>query len=161
MVIESLYTVISKAGLQVGNITLEPIAAINVAIKEELRLLNLALVDIGAGTSDIAITKDGNIIAYAMTSTAGDEITEALSRRYLLDFNVSEELKVQLSSQNIHHFKDIVGIEYELTTEEIVDSIKDTIDTISKGIVEKIVEFNGKAPSAVFFDWWKQPNAWT
>lgn len=150
MVIESLYTVISKAGLQVGNITLEPIAAINVAIKEELRLLNLALVDIGAGTSDIAITKDGNIIAYAMTSTAGDEITEALSRRYLLDFNVSEELKVQLSSQNIHHFKDIVGIEYELTTEEIVDSIKDTIDTISKGIVEKIVEFNGKAPSAVF-----------
>lgn len=150
MVIESLYTVISKAGLQVGNITLEPIAAINVAIKEELRLLNLALVDIGAGTSDIAITKDGNIIAYAMTSTAGDEITEALSRRYLLDFNVSEELKVHLSSQNIHHFKDIVGIEYELTTEEIVDSIKDTIDTISKGIVEKIVEFNGKAPSAVF-----------
>ncbi|NLV75907.1 MAG: cell division protein FtsA [Tissierellia bacterium] len=150
MVIESLYTVISKAGLEVGNITLEPIAAINVAIKEELRLLNLALVDIGAGTSDIAITKDGNIIAYAMTSTAGDEITEALSRRYLLDFNVSEELKVQLSSQNIHHFKDIVGIEYELTTEEIVDSIKDTIDTISKGIVEKIVEFNGKAPSAVF-----------
>ena len=78
MVIEGLYTVVSKAGLEVGNITLEPIAAINVAIKEELRLLNLALVDIGAGTSDIAITKDGNIIAYAMTSTAGDEITEAL-----------------------------------------------------------------------------------
>ena len=39
-----------------------------------------------------------------MTSTAGDEITEALSRRYLLDFNVSEEL-IQLSSQNIHHLK--------------------------------------------------------
>ncbi len=80
MVIEGLYSVISKAGLEVGNITLEPIAAINVAIKEELRLLNLALIDIGAGTSDIAITKDGKIMAYAMTSQAGDEITEALSQ---------------------------------------------------------------------------------
>jgi len=149
-VIESLYTVISKAGLEVGNITLEPIAAINVAIKEELRLLNLALVDIGAGTSDIAITKDGNIIAYAMTSAAGDEITEALSRRYLLDFNVSEQLKVQLNSQKNHRFKDVVGIEHELSTEEIVDSIYETVDTISKGIAEKIIEFNGKAPSAVF-----------
>ncbi len=77
MVVEGLYSVILKSNLQVDNITLEPIAAINVAIKEELRLLNLALVDIGAGTSDIAITKDGKIIAYAMTSTAGDEITEA------------------------------------------------------------------------------------
>ena len=65
MVIEGLYSVISKAGLE-ANITLEPIAAINVAIKEELRLLNLVLVDIGAGTSDIAITRDGKIMAYAM-----------------------------------------------------------------------------------------------
>ena len=53
MVIESLYSVISKAGLEVGNITLEPIAAINVAIKEELRLLNLALVDIGADRKSV------------------------------------------------------------------------------------------------------------
>lgn len=150
IVIESLYTVISKAGLEVGTITLEPIAAINVAIKEDLRLLNLALVDIGAGTSDIAITKDGNIIAYAMTSKAGDEITEALSKKYLLDFTYSEKLKIQLNSKDRHHFNDIVGIEYELTTEEIVNDIYETIDEISREIAEKILEFNSKAPSAVF-----------
>jgi cell division ATPase FtsA len=40
IVIEGLYSVISKSGLEVGHITLEPIAAINVAIKEELRLLS-------------------------------------------------------------------------------------------------------------------------
>ena len=71
MVIESLYSVISKAGLKLVILLLEPIAAINVAIKEELRLLNLALIDIGAGTSDIAITKDGKIMAYAMTPKQG------------------------------------------------------------------------------------------
>ena len=150
MVIEGLYSVISRAGLEVGSITLEPIAAINIAIKEELRLLNLGLVDIGAGTSDIAITRDGNIMAYAMTSQAGDEITEALSKKYLLDFNAGERLKVKLSSQDQHEFVDIVGIKHELTTKEIVDDIYDIIVKISHEIAEKIIEYNGKAPSAVF-----------
>jgi len=150
IVVEGLYSVISKSGLEVGNITLEPIAALDVAIKEELRLLNLALVDIGAGTSDIAITKDGKIIAYAMTFKAGDEITEALSKKYLLDFNAGEELKVKLNSREEHEFVDVVGIKHRLTTREIVDSIYETIEDIANEIVEKIIEFNGKAPSAVF-----------
>ena len=115
-----------------------------------MRLLNLALVDIGAGTSDIAITKDGKIIAYAMTSIAGDEITEALSKKYLLDFNTGEELKIKLSSRDKHIFTDIVGIEHNLATGEIVDNIYDIINKISREISEKIIEFNGKVPNAVF-----------
>ena len=47
--------------------TLEPIAAINVAIPENYRMLNIALVDVGAGTSDISITRDGSIIAYGLS----------------------------------------------------------------------------------------------
>ncbi|MBU5437850.1 rod shape-determining protein [Tissierella sp. MSJ-40] len=150
VVIESLYSVISKVGLEVGSITLEPIAAINVAIKEELRLLNLALVDIGAGTSDIAITKDGHIISYAMTSTAGDEITERLAKAYLLDFNNSEKLKVELSQKDEHEFTDVLGISYKMSTTEIVDNIFDIIEKIAIEISERILEYNGKAPSAVF-----------
>ncbi len=53
-VVESLYTTMNKIGLEVASLTLEPIAAINAAIPENLRLLNLVMVDIGAGTSDIA-----------------------------------------------------------------------------------------------------------
>lgn len=150
MVIEGLYSVISKAGLEVGNITLEPIAAINVAIKEELRLLNLALVDIGAGTSDIALTKDGNIMAYAMTSTAGDEITEALSKEYLLDFNQAENLKINLCKAETQEFTNIVGMKYELRSEEIVRSIENTIAEITMEIAEKILEYNEKPPAAIF-----------
>lgn len=150
IVVESLYTVMTKAGLEVGSITLEPIAAINVAIKKELRLLNLALVDIGAGTSDIAITRDGQIISYAMTQTAGDEITERLAKEYLLDFNNSEKLKVRLSKEDYHEFTDVVGVQYKLSTTEIVNSIKDIIDRIAAEIADRIIEFNGKAPNAVF-----------
>ncbi|MFA5577095.1 MAG: cell division FtsA domain-containing protein [Tissierellaceae bacterium] len=150
IVIESLYTVMAKSGLEVGSITLEPIAAINIAIKKELRLLNLALVDLGAGTSDIAITKDGQIISYAMTSTAGDEITERLAKEYLLDFNSSERLKIGLSKKDQHEFTDVVGIAHSLTRKEIVDSIIDVVEKIASEIKDRIIEFNGKAPNAVF-----------
>lgn len=150
IVVDSLYAVVSRAGLQVSNITLEPIAAINVAIKENLRLLNLALVDIGAGTSDIAITKDGTIVAYAMTSTAGDELTESLSQNFLLDFDSSEKLKVNLNTQETHEFQDIVGVIHRLSTDEIITSIEDIIDKLAKEISEEIIKYNGKSPSAVF-----------
>lgn len=150
MVVESLYSVVTKAGLEVLNITLEPIAAINIAVKENLRLLNIALVDIGAGTSDIAISKDGTVIAYAMTSIAGDEITEKLAQAYLLDFDTSEELKINLNKKENHEFENIVGIKKNLSTEEILSTIKDVINKLAKDISNKIIEFNEGPPSAVF-----------
>ena len=44
-VVDGLYSAVERAGLQVANLTLEPIAAINVAIPENFRMLNIALVD--------------------------------------------------------------------------------------------------------------------
>lgn len=149
-VVESLYTVISRVGLEVGSMTLEPIAAMNVAIKKDLRLLNLALVDIGAGTSDIAITREGDIVAYGMTQTAGDEITDEISRQFLLDFNDAEALKISLNKEDEHRFKNILGMEFNLTTEEVVEKLKPVVETIANEIADKILEFNERAPSAVF-----------
>ena len=76
IVVEALNSVMNRIGLTVSYMTLEPIVALEISVPESVRLLNVAMVDIGAGTSDIAITKDGSIVGYAMTSTAGDEITQ-------------------------------------------------------------------------------------
>ena len=95
-VIDSLYSAVEKAGLYVANLTLEPIAAINVAIPEKFRLLNIAMIDIGAGTSDISITRDGSIIAYGMIPRAGDEITETVVKEYLVDFKTAETINVSI-----------------------------------------------------------------
>lgn len=149
-VVDSLYTVVDRVGLEVVSLTLEPIAAINVAIPPKFRLLNLALIDVGAGTSDIAITKDGTIVSYAMVAEAGDEITEALAREFLLDFDSAERLKTQLFADDSHSFTDIVGIPHTLSTEEILQRIRPVITQLTAHIAQKIVEFNGRAPSAVF-----------
>lgn len=150
-VVESLYASVSNIGLNVSYLTLEPIAAIEAAVPANMRLLNIALVDIGAGTSDIAITKDGTVVAYAMTSTAGDEVTEAIAQAYLLDFDSAEALKCKLNQgAEQHTFTDIIGLQHTVASEEILDTIQEVIELIAKNIADNILERNNKAPSAVF-----------
>ncbi|MFR6624991.1 MAG: cell division FtsA domain-containing protein [Flavonifractor plautii] len=108
-VVDSLYAVMQKAGLEVASMTLEPIAALNAAIPADLRLLNLALVDIGAGTSDIAVCRDGSVVGYTMATVAGDEITEALMRACLVDFPTAEAMKLELGRSKSVSFTDILG----------------------------------------------------
>lgn len=92
-VVESLYSVMNKVDLKVINMTLEPIAAMEAVIPKRLRLLNIALVDIGAGTSDIAISSNATISAFGMVPKAGDEISEALAQYLMVDFATAEEIK--------------------------------------------------------------------
>jgi len=150
IVVDSLYAVIHKSGLEVLNLTLEPIAAMNVTIPQNLRLLNLALVDIGAGTSDIAISRDGTVESYGMVAVAGDKITEKLAEHYLLDFNTAETLKINLLTGDEHHFVDILGMKQTVSTESVIEIITPAISEIATRVVDQIMMLNKKAPSAVF-----------
>ena len=150
-VIDGLYSAVEKAGLQVANLTLEPIAAINVAIPEKFRMLNIALVDVGAGTSDISITRDGSIIAYGMIPYAGDEITEAIMQKFLVEFSVAEKIKLACLKKKTVTYKDIMGISHKTSIEEVKEALQDTVTFITKNIADKIIELNGgKTVSAVF-----------
>ncbi len=149
MVVESLYTVMEKNKLEVTSLTLEPIAAMNVIVPPEVRLINIALVDIGAGTSDIAISQNGSIVAYAMATTAGDEITEEIIKHYLVDFATAEEMKTAAVEGKIN-YKDILGFEYSITAEEFYETIQPSVEALANAITSTIVDINGSAPSAIF-----------
>lgn len=149
-VVDSLYTAMNKIGLEVASLTLEPIAAINASIPQDLRLLNLVMVDIGAGTSDIAACRDGGIIGYTMATLAGDEITEALMKQYLVDFKTAENLKFGLTDEDSLIFKDILGFEHTVKRDEILECVKDPLQSICQEIAKQIVDLNNGAPSAVF-----------
>ncbi len=150
-VVDGLYAAVTQAGLTVTNLTLEPIAAINVAIPQNYRLLNIALVDIGAGTSDICITKDGSIVGYGMIPSAGDEMTEVLIKKYLVDFNTAEKLKTSSPKKKVITYKDIMGISHKISYDEINETINEVKDKIAANIAKKIIELNGNSTvSAVF-----------
>ena len=145
-VVDSMQTALTYAGLEVRALTLEPIAAINVLVPPSMRHLNIVLVDIGAGTSDVAITKNGSVIAYGMVPLAGDEVTEAISQRFLLDFNVAEEIKRKATNGEGATFSDILGRPYDLTAEEILMPINENVGMIANAIAKTILELNGNTP---------------
>ena len=149
-VVDSLYAVMNKVGLKVTNLTLEPIAAMEAAIPKNLRLLNIALVDIGAGTSDIAISSKETISAYGMVPLAGDEVTETIVQEYLVDFNTAETIKRSIGDSEII-YTDVLGLENSVSSENVLKAINSIVSKESDEISKKILELNGgKAPSAVF-----------
>ena len=150
-VVDGLYAAVGQAGLSVANMTLEPIAAINVAIPENYRMLNIALVDVGAGTSDISITRDGSIIAYGMIPHAGDEITEVIVQHFLVDFNMAESIKLQSTTSDTVTYKDIMSIEHTIPAQDVWDVAAPVVDSIAQEVSAKIRELNGdKTVSACF-----------
>lgn len=150
-VVDGLYAAVGQAGLSVANMTLEPIAAINVAIPENYRMLNIALVDVGAGTSDISITRDGSIIAYGMIPHAGDEMTEVIVQHFLVDFNMAESIKLQSTTSDTVTYKDIMSIEHTIPAQDVWDVAAPVVDNIAQEVSAKIRELNGdKTVSACF-----------
>ncbi|WP_456277969.1 cell division protein FtsA [Bacillus sp. AK128] len=149
IVVESLLSALQRAGLEMEALTLEPIAAINVLIPPSMRRLNVVLVDIGAGTSDIAITDEGTVVAYGMVPIAGDEITEAISDEYLLDFHLAEKAKRDLLSQEVIIVEDILGFETEIPKQDVIDQVSDAINLLASSISQEIIRLNRKAPKAV------------
>lgn len=150
-VVDGLYAAVGQAGLSVANMTLEPIAAINVAIPENYRMLNIALVDVGAGTSDISITRDGSIIAYGMIPHAGDELTEVIVQHFLVDFNMAESIKLQSTTSDTVTYKDIMSIEHTIPAQDVWEVAAPVVDNIAQEVSAKIRELNGdKTVSACF-----------
>ena len=150
-VVDSLYSVMDKCGLRVSSLTLEPIAAIEAVVPQKLRLLNIALVDIGAGTSDIAISDNQSIVAYGMVPMAGDEVTEVIAKECLVDFNTAEIIKRQINTEEEIKFIDILGFECSRSSAKLKEVIRPMVAEVGKTIGEKIKELNGnKPPSAIF-----------
>lgn len=152
-VVESLYTTMTKIGLEVSGLTLEPIAAMNAAIPPNIRLLNIALVDVGAGTSDIAISRDGSVVGYTMVTVAGDEITEAIMKKLLTDFDTAEAIKVSITGmtgEDTIKFSDVLGMEKELPYDKLLACIQESEEDLARDIAQAILSININAPSAVF-----------
>ncbi|MBE0467438.1 MAG: cell division protein FtsA [Candidatus Desulforudis sp.] len=149
-VVNGLFAVLRRAELEPVSLTLEPIAAMEVAIPPGMRLLNLALVDIGAGTSDIAITRDGTVVAYGMVPLAGDELTEAIVEGLLVDFDTAEQIKRRLVQPGEIKYTDILGVQQATSPGEVAAVLEPVLDQLAGEVGKVILELNGgQAPKSV------------
>ena len=89
---------IKSAGLHLGSITLEPLASADAVLSQEEKEAGVALIDIGGGTTDLAIFKDGIIRHTAVISFGGNVITEDIKEGCSIIEKQAELLKTKFGS---------------------------------------------------------------
>jgi len=82
-----------QAGLQVSDIVLQPIASSLSVLTDEEKQAGVALVDIGGGTTDLAVYYDGHIQHSQVILIGGDYITKDICRAFVTPFDTAEDLK--------------------------------------------------------------------
>ncbi len=89
---------VEKAGLEVADLILEPLASSAAVLSQEEKEAGVALVDIGGGTTDIAIFQDGIIRHTAVIPFAGNVVTDDIREGCLIMREQAERLKVEFGS---------------------------------------------------------------
>jgi cell division protein FtsA len=96
--IQNLVKCIRGIGLDIDDLILEPLASGEAILSEDEKQVGVILADIGGGTTDIAVFKDGSIWHTAILPVAGYQLTRDIAIGLGLPFDVSEEMKKRYGS---------------------------------------------------------------
>ncbi len=112
---QNIYKSVEKAGLKVKDIVLQPLASSYSVLDDEEKELGVALIDMGGGTSDIAVFTNSSIQHTAVVSLGGRNITSDVAIGIRTPLEKAEEIKVKygyaLSSKaNVDEFIPVPGV---------------------------------------------------
>ncbi|WP_224488916.1 cell division protein FtsA [Robertkochia flava] len=96
--IKNIGRCVKNSGLELSGITLEPLASANAVLSQEEKEAGVALIDIGGGTTDLAIFKDGIIRHTAVIPFGGNVITEDIKEGCSIIEKQAELLKIKFGS---------------------------------------------------------------
>lgn len=92
---QNIVKCVKKCGLHVGDIILEQLASSHVVLTEDEKELGVCLIDIGGGTTDIAIFTDGSIRHTANIPIAGDQVTNDIAVAIRTPTQAAEDIKLK------------------------------------------------------------------
>ncbi len=91
--VENMVRAVERSGLMVDDVVLQPLASGLSALSEDERVAGVVLLDIGAGTTDLAVFSRGNLIYTSVIPIGGDHVTQDLAMALRLPVHVAESLK--------------------------------------------------------------------
>jgi len=91
--VQNLIKVIKSLGVNVNDLVLEPLASAEAVLAEEEKLAGVLIADIGGGTTDTAIIKDGSIFHTSVLPAAGHQITTDIVAGMGLSYELADEMK--------------------------------------------------------------------
>jgi len=92
---QNIVKCVRRCGLEVNDLVLQPLASSLAVLTEDEKELGVCLVDIGGGTTDIAVFREGAIRHTAVVPIAGDQVTNDIAMALRTPTSDAEELKVQ------------------------------------------------------------------
>ncbi len=92
---QNIVKCIKRCGLEVSDLILQPLASSIAVLTEDEKELGVCLVDIGGGTTDIAVFKNGSIRHTAVIAVAGDQMTNDIAVAFRTPTQSAEEIKIK------------------------------------------------------------------
>jgi cell division protein FtsA len=92
---QNIVKCIKRCGLEVSDLILQPLASSIAVLTEDEKELGVCLVDIGGGTTDIAVFKNGSIRHTAVIAIAGDQITNDIAVAFRTPTQSAEDIKIK------------------------------------------------------------------
>ena len=148
--IKNIVRCVKEAKLNFINITLETLASADAVLSQEEKEAGVALIDIGGGTTDLAIFKDGLIRHTAVIPFGGNVITKDIMEGFSIIERHAENLKVKYGSALVEKkskdqcvaIKDVKGRKpKEITLDSLSKVIRARVSEIIKIVYIKIVEY--------------------
>ncbi|MCH7982891.1 MAG: cell division protein FtsA [Chloroflexi bacterium] len=93
--ITELHNAVSDAGVRISSMVVEPVATADAVLTADEREEGTVLIDVGGGTSDIAVYHDGTVIHTAVIPVGGFQFSNDLSIAFAIDFDSAERLKIE------------------------------------------------------------------
>ncbi|MDR9398353.1 cell division protein FtsA [Salibacter sp.] len=140
---KNIYKCVTKAGLEVANLILEPLASSDAVLSSEEKEAGVVLVDIGGGTTDVAIFKEGIIRHTAVIPFGGNIITEDIKEGCTIIKKQAEQLKIKFGSAladhtSAHEIVAIPGLRGREPKEISVQNLAHIIQARMEEIIEQI-----------------------
>jgi cell division protein FtsA len=92
---QNIVKCIKRCGLEVSDLILQPLASSIAVLTEDEKELGVCLVDVGGGTTDIAVFKNGSIRHTAVIAIAGDQITNDVAVAFRTPTQSAEDIKIK------------------------------------------------------------------
>jgi cell division protein FtsA len=140
---KNIYKCVRRAGLEVSELILEPIASAEAVLSEEEKEAGVVLVDIGGGTSDVAIFHEGIIRHTAVIPLGGEIVTDDVKEGCSIIKKHAEELKMKFGSALASENKDeeivaIPGLRGRAPKEISLKNLASIIQARMEEIIEHI-----------------------
>lgn len=94
-VVENIVNSVRKCGLEVEDVILEQLASSYAVLSEDEKRLGVCMIDIGGGTTDIAVFSNGAICHTSVIPVAGDQVSNDITIAFRIPLKQAEEIKIK------------------------------------------------------------------